>query len=41
MVLLKGYWGDKEVHNFPKGISPNVNVIARQEFELAYYDITG
>ena len=27
----------KGVHPFPKGISPKVNVIARQEFELAYY----
>ena len=29
---------DKEVHTFPKGICPKVNVIARLEFELAYYD---
>ena len=27
--------GDKEVHIFPKGISPKVNVIVRLEFELA------
>ena len=33
-------WGDKEVHTFPKGISPKVNVLARLEFELAYYDVT-
>ena len=26
------------VHTFPKGICPKVNVIARLEFELAYYD---
>ena len=26
------------VDTFPKGISPKVNVIARLEFELAYYD---
>ena len=27
-------WG----HTFPKGICPKVNVIARLEYELAYYD---
>ena len=26
------------VHTFPNGICPKVNVIARLEFELAYYD---
>ena len=26
------------VHTFPKGICPKVNVIARLENELAYYD---
>ena len=26
------------VHSFPKGICPKVNVIARLEYELAYYD---
>ena len=26
---------DKEIHTFPKGICPKVNVIARLEFELA------
>ena len=31
-------WEDKGVHNFPKGICPKVNVIARLEYELAYYD---
>ena len=31
-------WEDKEVHTFPKGICPKVNVIARLEFESAYYD---
>ena len=31
--------GDKEVHIFPKGISPRVNIIARLEFELSHYDI--
>ena len=28
-----------EVHVFPKGISLKVNVIARLEFELLYYDV--
>ena len=27
------------VHTFLKGICPKVNVIARLEFELAYYDV--
>ena len=31
-------WEDKGVHTFPKGICSKVNVIARLEFELAYYD---
>ena len=31
---------DKEVHTFPKGISLKVNVIARLEFELTYYNST-
>ena len=31
-------WEDKGVHTFPKGICPKVNVIARPEYELAYYD---
>ena len=26
------------VHTFPKGICPKVNVIARLEYELTYYD---
>ena len=29
---------DNGVHTFPKGICPKVNVIARLEYELAYYD---
>ena len=29
----------KRFHSFPKGISQKVNVIARLEFELVYYDI--
>ena len=28
------------VNNFPKNINPNVNVIARLEFELASYGVT-
>ena len=31
-------WEDKGVHTFPKGICPKVNVVARLEYELAYYD---
>ena len=31
-------WDDKGVHTFPKGICPKVNVIARLEYELTYYD---
>ena len=31
-------WEDKGVHTFPKGICPKLNVIARLEYELAYYD---
>ena len=31
-------WEDKWFHIFPKSICPKVNVIARQEYELAYYD---
>ena len=38
MVLFNPYWEDKGVHIFPKGICPKVNVIARLEHELAYYD---
>ena len=33
-----GSWEDKRVHTFPKGICPEVKVIARLEFELAYFD---
>ena len=29
----------KKVHTFPKGISPEVNRIARLGFELVYYDV--
>ena len=31
-------WRNKEVHTFPKDISPKMNVIERLEFELSYYD---
>ena len=31
---------DKRVHSFHGGISPKMNVIARLEIELAYYDVT-
>ena len=44
-ILLEQYWyyltyswEDKGVHTFPKGICSEVNVIARQEYELTYYD---
>ena len=30
---------DKGIHAFLKHISPKVNVIARLEFDLAYYDV--
>ena len=44
-ILLVWYylthsWEDTGVHSFPKGICPKVNVIARLEYELAYYDST-
>ena len=32
--------GDKGFLNFPKGISPKVNVIAWLIFERAYYDVS-
>ena len=35
---LTDSWEDKRVHTFPKGIYPKVNVIARLEYELAFYD---
>ena len=31
---------DKEVHMFPKGITPIVHVISRLEFELTYNSVT-
>ena len=30
---------DKGVHAFPKGIRPKMNVIARREFEIAYFNV--
>ena len=38
---LTRYWKDKEVHAFLKSISPKVIIIARLEFELSYYNVTG
>ena len=37
-AYLTHSWEDKGVHTFPMGICPKVNVIARLEYELAYYD---
>ena len=34
--LING-WEDKKIHTFPVGINPKVNVIARLDFELAFY----
>ena len=31
---------DKEVHSFPKGISPKEKVIAQMVYELIYYKVT-
>ena len=31
-------WEDKEIHTFPKGINPKVNIIARLEYKPPYYD---
>ncbi len=38
MLLLFNPLEDKGFHTFPKGICLKVNVIARLEHELAYYD---
>ena len=38
--FLTHSWESKEVHTFPKGISPKVNVLARLEFELAHFEAT-
>ena len=37
-AILTHSWEEKGVHIFPKGIWPKVNVIARLEYELAYYN---
>ena len=36
---LADSWGDEEVHAFFQGVSPKVNIVARLEFELDYYDV--
>ena len=33
-------WEDRGVHTFPKGVCLKVNIIARLEFKLTYYDST-
>ena len=38
MVLFNLHLGDNGVYTFPKGISLEMNVIARREFDLAYFD---
>ena len=38
VVLFNHSCEDKGVHTFPNGICPKVNIIARLEYELAYYD---
>ena len=39
VILLEEHsWEDNGVHTFPKDIRPKVNVIARLEYELDYYD---
>ena len=40
MVLFDSEMRDMDVRNFPKGISPKVNLIAWAEFELANNDVT-
>ena len=37
MILFNQQLRDKGVHTFPNGIILKVNVIARVEFELAYF----
>ena len=39
-MVLFNPWEDKGIHTIPKGICPKVNVVARLEYELAYYDST-
>ena len=38
LYYLTHSWEDKGGYTFPKDIYPKVNVIARLEFELTYYD---
>ncbi len=39
VLLFTHSWREnKGVHTFPKGICPKVNVTARLEYELAYYN---
>ena len=38
-LLVFIWWGGSGVYNFPKGIRPNMNVIALLEFELTNYDV--
>ena len=40
VVLLRSYFRDKCVNSFPNGICLKVNVMARLEFELAYFEET-
>ena len=35
-IYLTHSWENKEVHTFPKGIHPKVNVIKQLGFKLAY-----
>ena len=36
---LTNSWEDNWFHTFPKGIWPKMRIIARLEYELAYYDV--
>ena len=38
LYYLTHSWEDTGVHTFPKGICPKVNVIARLEYKLMYYN---
>ena len=38
-VVIPFNWKDKRVHAFHEGISSKVNVIARIEFELAFFEV--
>ena len=40
LPMVGGGGGIRRFIPFPKGISPKVNVVARQEFELTYNDIS-